>query len=131
MTRRLALGLALVVSLDTAGQLLWKEAVNRLPEGSDGWQLLQAALTQPWFALVGAIFLLQLINWLQVLQGADLSFALPITSLSYVTVAFCSHQLYAEPIGLYKSLGIVFVLIGVGLIGSGTPQSALQQKSTA
>ncbi|WP_130472536.1 EamA family transporter [Candidatus Magnetaquicoccus inordinatus] len=122
MTKGLAIGLTLVVALDTAGQLIWKEAVIHLPADAEGWYLVSAVFMQPWFWLVAAIFLLQLLNWLHVLEGADLSFALPITSLSYVTVAYFSHLWFAEPFGLTKVVGIVCVLVGVGMIGSGNPQ---------
>ncbi|MBF0421772.1 MAG: hypothetical protein HQL73_02145 [Magnetococcales bacterium] len=122
MTRKLAMGLILVVVLDTLGQLLWKWTAARLPEWQSGWQMTSAILEQPWFLVVAAVFLFQLFNWLKVLEGADLSFALPITSLSYVTVAFFSNRMFDEPIGASKIVGIACVLAGVGWIGMGKPQ---------
>lgn len=120
--RKLAMGLGLVVALDTAGQLLWKYAASSLPDWQSPWQAIQAVLHQPLFLLVVGVLLLQLFNWLKVLEKSDLSFALPITSLSYVTVAGLSHLWLGEPVGSSKIVGIACVLAGVALIGTGEPQ---------
>ncbi len=120
--RKLAIGLGLVVVLDTAGQLLWKFAVGNLPDWQSPWQAVDTILHQPLFLLVVGVLLLQLFNWLEVLEKSDLSFALPITSLSYVTVAGLSHLWLGEPLGTAKVVGIACVLAGVALIGSGEPQ---------
>ncbi len=115
----LAIGLALAIVLDTAGQLLWKYAVETLPHTAQPWPAVDAVLGQPLFLLVIAVFLAQLINWLKVLDQADLSFAQPITSLSYVSVAGLSTLLYGEPIGPVKALGIACILGGVWVISQG------------
>jgi drug/metabolite transporter (DMT)-like permease len=74
-----------------------------------------------------AIFLLQLFNWLKVLEHADLSYAQPITSLSYVTVCLLSATLLDERIGLAKTIGVLCVLSGVVLVG----QSKAQEQNAA
>ena len=64
------------------------------------------------------IFLMacQFFNWLMVLGNADLSYAQPVTSLSYVTV-FCLSVLYLkEATDLIQIAGIVLVLTGVWFI---------------
>ena len=70
-------------------------------------------------AIVAVIFLLQLFNWLKVLGQADLSFATPITSLSFVTVAGLSTLLFDEPVGAAKVAGILCILAGVWVISQG------------
>ena len=57
-----------------------------------------------------------MINWLKVLELADLSFAQPITALSYVSVCILSTLYLGESIGALKVLGISFVLAGAWFI---------------
>ena len=122
----LAIGLALAIMLDTASQLLWKFSVASLPHTSGLWQTAEAVLKQPLFIVLAGIFLCQLVNWLKVLEYADLSFAQPITSLSYITVGVLSRVLFGEHIGVAKTAGILCVLCGVWLVSQGKP---LEQKS--
>lgn len=119
LTPTLAIGLALAIVLDTAGQLLWKYAVETLPHSEAFWPAPGAVLAQPLFLLVIAVFLLQLFNWLRVLDQADLSFAQPITSLSYVSVSCLSAALFAEPLGPGKAAGILCILAGVWVVSQG------------
>ncbi len=120
--RLLIVGLGLAIALDTAGQLLWKVCITSLPASAQPWPIVLAVLHQPLFVVLGAIFLLQLFNWLKVLEHADLSYAQPITSLSYVTVCLLSTTLLDERIGLAKTIGVVCVLGGVVLVGQSKPQ---------
>ena len=117
----LAIGLALAIIFDTAGQLLWKYCVAGLPHTSGFWQAAEAILREPLFIVLAVIFLCQLFNWMKVLEHADLSFAQPITSLSYVTVCVLSTVLFREQIGIAKTLGVVCVLGGVWLVSQGKP----------
>jgi drug/metabolite transporter (DMT)-like permease len=121
--RLLAFGIALATILDTAGQLLWKYCVNLLPADAGLSQTAWAVLQQPMFIVLAAVFLLQLFNWMKVLEHADLSFAQPITSLSYVTVCVLSAILFGEHIGTAKIAGVVCVLGGVWLVSQSEPQS--------
>jgi drug/metabolite transporter (DMT)-like permease len=118
--RVLTIGLALAIALDTAGQLIWKVSVASLPVSTDPWPIVLAALHQPLFVALVAIFLLQLFNWLKVLERADLSYAQPITSLSYVTVCVLSAALLGERIGFTKTIGVICVLGGVVLVSRST-----------
>ena len=114
--RLLVLGLALAIALDTAGQLIWKVGIGSLPATNEPWTIVLAVLHQPLFVVLAAIFLVQLFNWLKVLERADLSYAQPITSLSYVTVCVLSATLLGERVGLTKTLGVLCVLCGVALV---------------
>lgn len=123
LTKRLAFGLALAIILDTIGQILWKFAVGRLPDTLTFWSTLEAIAQQPWFLAVVAIFLCQLFVWLKVLEDADLSFAQPITSLSYLTVCGFSWVMFDDQVGPIKGVGILCVLAGVYLISRGKRQT--------
>ena len=117
----LAAGLALAIVLDTAGQLIWKICIASLPTGFGLRSIASAALHQPLFIVLAAIFLSQLFNWLKVLERADLSYAQPITSLSYVTVCILSAILLGEHIGAAKMIGVLCVLCGVMLVSRSKP----------
>ncbi|MBF0425475.1 MAG: EamA family transporter [Magnetococcales bacterium] len=119
MTPRLVFGFGLVIALDTAAQLLWKLAVVRLPEASDLVSLALALLTQPLFFVVLGLFLLQLFNWLHLLRHVDVSFAQPLTALSYVTVAWVSVLVLGEVLTWRKGVGVVCILVGVWIISRG------------
>ncbi|MBI5920557.1 MAG: 4-amino-4-deoxy-L-arabinose transferase [Betaproteobacteria bacterium] len=119
LTPALALALAFTIVLDTLAQLLWKHAVEGLPDNAPLQTTLLAVFSQPWFAVVIGLFLVQLWNWLGVLKHADLSFAQPITSISYLTVSVASWWLFGEAIGPVKTTGILLILAGVWLTSQG------------
>lgn len=121
---RLAVGLALAIALDTAVQLLWKSAVADVPPASSMSFTVEAVLRQPMFIVVGVLMIVQLINWLKVLGNADLSYAKPITSLSYVTVSVGSVVMLGETIHPVQIAGILIVIAGVWLISQTGHSSA-------
>jgi drug/metabolite transporter (DMT)-like permease len=113
---RLAAGLLLAILIDTALQLVWKTAVLSLPNDGSPWLNLQAVLHSPLFIFVIFFMACQFFNWLMVLGNADLSYAQPVTSLSYISV-FCLSVFYLkEATDLIQIAGILFVLAGVWFI---------------
>jgi drug/metabolite transporter (DMT)-like permease len=110
---KLVIGLAVAIALDTALQLVWKAGIAELPDTSSVWQTIVAIARNPIFILVVAFMAAQLVNWLKVLDHADLSYAKPFTSLSYVTVCILSVLLLGEHIAPLQILGIVVVIAGV------------------
>ena len=113
---RLAAGLLLAILIDTALQLCWKSAVLSLPNDGSPWLNLHAVLQSPLFIFVIFLMACQFFNWLMVLGNADLSYAQPVTSLSYVSV-FCLSVIYLkEGTDLIQVAGILLVLAGVWFI---------------
>jgi len=110
---RLVIGLAVAIALDTGLQLVWKTGIAELPDTSSVWETLVAIALNPIFILVVVFMLAQLVNWLKVLDHADLSFAKPFTSLSYVTVCILSVLLLGEHMAPLQIVGIVVVVAGV------------------
>jgi drug/metabolite transporter (DMT)-like permease len=110
---RLVIGLAVAIALDTGLQLVWKTGIAGLPDTSSAWEMLVAIARNPIFILVVVFMLAQLVNWLKVLDHADLSYAKPFTSLSYVTVCVLSVLLLGEHIAPLQIVGIVVVVAGV------------------
>jgi len=106
----------LAILIDTALQLVWKSAVLSLPNDGSPWLNVQAILQNPLFLFVIFLMACQFFNWLLVLHNADLSFAQPVTSLSYVSVFFLSVLFLKEAADLLQMTGILFVLVGVWFI---------------
>jgi len=120
---RLAFGLAVAIALDTGLQLVWKIGVADIPDTSFR-DAAVAVATNPIFIVVVALMAAQLVNWLKVLDHADLSYAKPFTSLSYVTVCALSVLVLGEHIAPLQILGILVVVAGVWCV-SVTKRSTL------
>jgi drug/metabolite transporter (DMT)-like permease len=113
---RLAAGLLLAILIDTAVQLVWKSAILSLPNDGSPWLNVQAILHSPLAIFVIFLMACQFFNWLMVLSNADLSYAQPVTSLSYVSVFFLSVVYLKEATDLIQIAGIIFVVAGVWFI---------------
>ena len=113
---RLAAGLLIAILIDTALQLVWKSAVLTLPHDGSPWLNVHAILQNPRFVFVIFLMGCQFFNWLMILGDADLSYAQPVTSLSYVSVFFLSVLYLKEAADMFQIAGIVFVLVGVWFI---------------
>jgi len=114
--RTVWLGLALAIALDTIAQLCWKFAVGQVPDTIGLWQSFTSTLSEPLFQVALLLFVLQFFNWMIVLAHADLSYAQPITALSYVTVSGASTALFHERLSLLRLVGLAMILLGVWFI---------------
>ena len=110
------MGLLIAILIDTALQLVWKSAVLTLPHNGSPWLNVQAILQNPRFVFVIFLMGCQFFNWLMILGDADLSYAQPITSLSYVSVFFLSVLYLKEAADVFQIAGIMLVLVGVWFI---------------
>jgi drug/metabolite transporter (DMT)-like permease len=113
---RLAAGLFVAILIDTILQLAWKSAVLSLPGDGSLWLNVQAILHSPLFIFLIFLMAFQFFNWLMVLGDADLSYAQPITALSYVSVFCLSVFYFKEPPDPVQIAGIILVLAGVWFI---------------
>jgi drug/metabolite transporter (DMT)-like permease len=113
---RLFVELALAIALDTAIQFFWKTAADRIPADVSMLATARVVLDHPIFLLLAVLMVAQFINWLKVLELADLSYAKPITSLSYVTVSIVSLLFLGETLHPVQILGIAIVIAGVWCI---------------
>src|SRR5690349_16311252 len=119
---RLVIGLAVAIGLDTALQLVWKTGIAGIPDTASAWDTAMAVALNPIFLLIVVLMAAQLVNWLKVLDHADLSYAKPFTSLSYVTVCFLSVLLLGERVAPMQALGIVVVIAGVWCVSMTKPE---------
>lgn len=94
-------------------QLLFKLAVRNLVPTPMG------LLTN--FPLIGglACYGFFMIAMVLALREGELSMLYPIIALSYVWVTLLSYGLLNEPSNVYKNLGILTIVIGVGILGRG------------
>lgn len=113
---RLAVGLGLAIVFDTVQQLAWKVGIVRMPETTSPSATIEAVLHEPLFALVAALMVARLINWLKVLELADLSYAQPFTSLSYVSVTVFSAVYLKETLTPLQIVGMAIIVGGVWCI---------------
>jgi drug/metabolite transporter (DMT)-like permease len=118
---RLVIGLAVAIALDTGLQLVWKAGIAGIPDTSSIWDTVVAIALNPIFILVVVFMAAQLVNWLKVLDHADLSYAKPFTSLSYVTVCILSVLLLGEHVAPLQIVGIVVVIAGVWCVSMTKP----------
>ncbi len=127
----LVIGLTLAIVLDTAVQVLWKKAADKLPSAASTtpMEVLNALVHQPLFLLVGVLIVAQMVNWLKTLDHADVSFAQPITALSYVSVALVSKLWFGEAVTLGRIAGMALILAGVFLVARSDPNSEPSEKA--
>jgi multidrug transporter EmrE-like cation transporter len=74
-------------------------------------------ICNPWVisSLAGAF--LAFLCWIVAMTKFELSYAYPFMSLSFVLVMLSSASFFHEPITLFKSLGVGFIIMGI-VIGS-------------
>ena len=116
-----AIGSALLV---TVAQLLLKVGMSGLPELQLEKQWFEfswlwaniSSLSLVFIGLVG--YVLSMVCWLFTLRTIPLNKAYPLISLSYVFVYILAVLLpwFQETPSLTKTLGIIFIMIGVWLI---------------
>lgn len=113
----------IAVVMEVAGQVLYKSGINRMP-GMSGSPFRSLALprfawdaVRNWRVLLGiAIYCAQAAVWWGVLSRVDLSYAFPLTSLSYIVLLGASHVFLKERISTERWLGTIAVVFGVFLI---------------
>ena len=116
--------LTMTIAMDTIVQLCWKFAVGQVPDTIGLWQSVVSVLHEPLFHVAVLVFFLQFFNWMIVLAHADLSYAQPITALSYVTVSGASIAIFHEYISPLRVVGLAMILIGVWVISRTTFRTA-------
>lgn len=109
-------GLALTIVLDTGVQILWKAAASAVPASAGVIEVVIGMLSQPIFYGVIAMFIAQFVIWMKVLAKADLSFAQPITALSFVSVCALSSVVLHEQVGPMRLVGIGLILLGTWFV---------------
>lgn len=102
------------------GQLVLKRGMTALGAQSlNGTNIVDVALRMllsPWVLGGLAIYVAGTFFWLMVLSRVDLSFAYPMTSLSYLLIVLSSWYFLGESISPLRIVGVVTIIVGVSLI---------------
>lgn len=105
-----------------AGQIVLKHGMTRMgvqsltlsPSGV--FDVMWRIATSPWIVLGIAIYVSGTFFWLMVLSRVDLSFAYPMTSMSYILIVLSSWLILGEAISPLRIAGVMTVCVGVLLI---------------
>ena len=107
------------VALAVAGQLLVKHGIRLLPGPYFASGLLSGFLrifTSPWVLVGSGLYTLSVFFWVFALTTADLSFAYPFVSLSYVLIILASRFLLGETVSLIRWIGAFVICCGIVLL---------------
>lgn len=109
-----AIGTALLVSLTSSVEAaIWKKSSAGIRKN------IGSFVKNRYIYIAGLLVVFNSVLFIMALRGGELSVIYPITSLKYVFIAFLSVRFFNERIELNKWMGIIFIIIGVSLIGVG------------
>ena len=121
-SRRKAMALVFSCTiLGAVAQILMKIGMGRFaPIGGAGIAASAAAIVTNVPLIAGyALYGINTLMLVLALREGELSTLYPIIALTYVWVTLLSYLLLREPPNLYKSAGIVSIVIGVTVLGLG------------
>lgn len=101
------------------GQLIFKAALNDIGELELSVDMFISMATSPLLLLGLAVFGVSAFLWLIALMKADLSFAFPFISLSYVIVLLGGAILFDEKITALRMFGFVLIVAGIFVVARG------------
>lgn len=94
----------------------------------DGVIFLKGAFSSPflWCGLLSVLLIF--IIWSTLLSKIDLSVAVPVASFSYILVPLTSIMFLHEKVGIYRWVGVFFILLGVVFVSmsSGEKRAGLE-----
>jgi multidrug transporter EmrE-like cation transporter len=98
------------------GQLVLKAGMKELGPLQLSAETLVRMATNPLVIVGIAIFAVSTVLWLLALMKADLSFAFPFLSLTYIVVLFGGTVLFHEEVTLARVIGFAVIVIGVWIV---------------
>lgn len=121
MTLRIAILMAINLTLLVGGQILWKIGLNKLG-GFQSQNSLIPVMTSPytWAGIV--LFGFATVVWLAVLGQAELSKVYPLQSLAYIFGMVAGIMIFGERVSWIGWAGSGFIFLGVLMI-AGAAQS--------
>ena len=124
-TNRQAIGILLLsVVAGAIGQLTLKAAVNQVGKLELSAQMLIKLGTNPIFILALGVYFVSAVLWLLGLMKADLSFAYPFLSLTYIAVLLGGALLFHENITWLRLVGCAVIIGGLLIIARGENKSS-------
>lgn len=104
------------VAFGAVGQLTLKAAMNSLGQLQLSVETLLRMATSPLLLIGIAIFGISTLLWLLALTKADLSFAYPFLSLTYIAVLIGGALLFHEQVTVVRVLGFAVIVTGVWMV---------------
>ena len=108
------------VLLNAVAQLALKASVNETGIiNLDMQSLLSSATslaTNMWLWLGLFCYAISVVVWILALSRVDVSIAYPMLSIGYIVNALAASQLFNEPLGLGKVVGIGVIMLGVYIL---------------
>jgi multidrug transporter EmrE-like cation transporter len=104
--------------LTAVGQITFKYGMNHISFNSSDNLLttLAVVLFNPIIILGFVCFGAGAVIWLFALAKLDLSYAVPLSGLTYILVLIAGVWLFKEPVSTAKLLGTALVAAGIGLM---------------
>ena len=110
--------IAMTILLNTTGQFMMKAGINKIGkiDLSRFFEFLPRVATSG-FVLGGFFaYAISAALWIVILSRAELSWAFPMVSLSYVLTGIMSPILLGESFSIQRFIGILVICIGVFLV---------------
>ena len=121
---------AVVVLTNVGGNVLLSQGMKEVGQTVTASVLPYIlAMANPWVASGIFLLILWLLSELTLLSWADLSYVLPVTSVSYVLTALIGKLALHEYVSLMRWLGIGLISIGVVVVGKTHPATHRQPPS--
>lgn len=119
---RIALLAVGVVVTGTCGNALLRYGLSRIPPLTNLSILAHiAAMAHPAVLLGVLLLIASLLLQLTLLSWADLTFAIPVTSPSYIVVTVIGVLALGERVSLAHWAGVLLILLGVVVVGRTKP----------
>ncbi len=117
--RVLLIMLGSVIAL-AIGETLLSRGMKQVDRIGGGWLDQTIAVARnPWIEAGLLLLIVHLGLYMLALQGADLSFVLPLTAASYPLTAFLAHVYLGENIGTARWAGTLLITVGVAIVALG------------
>jgi bacterial/archaeal transporter family protein len=123
--RVLLIMLVAVIAL-AVGETLLSRGMKQVGRGGGSWLEQTMAVARNTWVGVGLLLLILHVGlYMLALQGADLSFVLPLTAASYPLAALLAKFYLREDVGIARWAGTLLITAGVAIValGDSTPDS--------
>ncbi len=114
------------VGLGSLGQVFMKLGVNAYGEvniSSKEFKRLFLMMFQPFVMLGLSFYAFSSVLWLVALSKADLSFVYPMIGIGFILSSFFGRFIFKESFTFMKVFGILSIILGVVMVGFGTPKN--------